>query len=397
MTWDGLLWCVTGVSTAIVLYHHIAYPIALRQLAAWRTRRAAATALPDVRQHPDPIPLPRITIVVPAHNEERCIARKIANLSRLTYDPERLGFVIAFDGCTDRTRDTALAQIEEMPRPGQFRTVEFKRNMGKVAVLNHCIAGVDADIVGLSDVSAEVSADALLRATSHFANSKVGVVCARYQLQAAFTEGERAYWEHQTRIKSDEAAVGAPIGAHGAFYMFRRRCWAPLEPDTINDDFILPMRIVAAGFDAVYDDEIVAEEIELTTSRQDFARRVRIGAGNLQQTLRLIRLAGPRHRWVAFLFVSGKGLRPFIPFLGIIGLAAAALLVLRGSVAAAWGLFSILCPAVATTVVPGRVVAMLPTPFRWFRYFLVGYAASLMGAIQYLGGCRALRWGNKDR
>lgn len=49
-------------------------------------------------------------------------------------------------------------------------------------------------------------------------------------------------------MKRGEAALGAPLGLHGAFYAIRRSAWAALPPDTINDDFILPLEIFGRGW-----------------------------------------------------------------------------------------------------------------------------------------------------
>ena len=155
--------------------------------------------------------------------------------------------------------------------------------------------------------------------------------------------------------------------------MFRRALWTPLEPDTINDDFVLPMRMVAAGWKAIYDRQIVATELEATTSRQDFRRRVRIGAGNLQQALRLWTLANPMNPGLAFVFVSGKGLRSIMPFILLAGFAASVSLALSGGL-----VWQVLLGAelaagmlvIAAAAMPGRA----PRPLNSFIYLVQGYA-----------------------
>ena len=50
------------------------------------------------------------------------------------------------------------------------------------------------------------------------------------------------------KIKQQESLLASTLGAHGAFYIFRSKLFTELEHDTINDDFILPMRIVEQGY-----------------------------------------------------------------------------------------------------------------------------------------------------
>jgi hypothetical protein len=84
------------------------------------------------------------------------------------------------------------------------------------------------------------------------------------------------------------------------------------------------------GFRAEFEPGIVAQELESTQSKQEFRRRIRIGAGNLQQVVRLRNLADPRRGWVAFAFLSGKALRGVLPFLILIVLASSLALALEG-------------------------------------------------------------------
>ena len=384
------------IATAVAAfgYHHFAYP-ALLKLFANRARPAQATAgyaAPDAATALPTVTLPTVTLIVPAHNEQAVMVAKVANLAALDYDSEKLRVVIACDGCTDQTVALARQAVAALAPPLRIEIVEYRRNLGKVAVLNAQIAASGSDIVALSDTSAVLEPDALRRAVRHFTDATVGVVCPTYRLLQAGSDGERAYWTYQTRIKADEALVGAPMGAHGAFYLFQRRLWQPLPADTINDDFMLPMGIVASGYRAVYDDTIAAVELETTHPDQEFRRRVRIGAGNLQQVLRLPALANPQHPGRAFVFLSGKGLRPLIPFLAIAAGVAATSRALEGDSAyQALLLAGLLLLAVAGYAISHRH-RKLPRAAIWLGYLVEGYAASLLGACRYAIGLDGKPW-----
>ncbi|MEZ5843437.1 MAG: sugar transferase [Hyphomicrobiaceae bacterium] len=374
---------VLGASGALALYHHLAYPVLLRYLA--RTGRGEGNAMPPARS-------PTMTVIVPAYNEAEVIAGKIQNLAALCYPDGRLEIVIACDGCTDATVAIARREIARCGQAKRFRLVAHALNRGKVAVLNEAIAASTSDVVVLTDASAMLASDALHCIAQHFADARVGVVCATYGLQCPGSEGERAYWRYQVAIKAAEAAVGAPMGAHGACYAIRRRSARPLEADTINDDFILPMRIVADGYRAVYDRTIVATELETIRPAAEFRRRVRIGAGNMQQALRLWRLADPRRPGIAFAFVSGKAMRAFMPFILLVGLGALVHLALEGS----HMYQSLLASTVLLFALAGLAIALrsaaLPRPVAWLGYLAEGHAASFVGALRYLTGLERRPW-----
>jgi cellulose synthase/poly-beta-1,6-N-acetylglucosamine synthase-like glycosyltransferase len=375
---------VLALCAALVLYHHAAYPFLLRVLGRrfgsrhWGVSRA------------DPETLPTVGLLIPAHNEERFITQKVRNCSELEYAPGKLSVTLVLDGCEDATEQLAREEASKNVNV-ELNLVCFDRNIGKVAVLNRVIPELRADLVALSDVSAVLKPDALTRAAAQFSDPTVGVVCGTYVMPDDASRGERAYWEYQIQIKSDEAAVSAPMGAHGAFYVFRRKLFAPLDPDTINDDFVLPMRMVDDGWKAIYDRTVVATELEATANKQDFRRRVRIGAGNLQQMLLLRNLANPARPRLAFVFISGKALRSLMPFvllalfIASVWLAIFADPIWRKVVALqlAGGVL-----AAAGALFPARSPKMLAS----FSYWVQGYLASGIGAVLLMTGHARAAW-----
>lgn len=386
---NTLLASILVTSMALLIYHHLTYPIVVSFFAA--AQRAVRGAKTEGAQDF----LPSVTILVPAHNEERVIGPKLVNLLQTDYPADRLAIVIVLDGCTDDTRRTSVDTLDSLPSQTQaqrakrsLRVYEYPSNVGKVAVLNQQISQIKSDIVVLSDASASLSSDAVRRAVNHFSDPKVGVVAPTYKLVRAGREGEQAYTDYLTRLRRDEGELDSPLGCHGACYLFRRNLWQPMAADTINDDFILPMQIIAGGYRGVYDTSIVAVELETSSRQQEFRRRVRLGAGNMQQSIRLARLLNPRRPWLAFTFASGKWLRAFMPFV-----ALAAVLALAG-LAACGGpteQISALCGGMAIAALL-YVGPTQPRILAWAAYLIEGYAASLVGAVMFLAGRRLSKW-----
>lgn len=368
-------------SAALVAWHFALWPLLLRRIA--RDPRPPAP-LADA----DRARWPSIALIVPAHNEARWIGERIANVAALDYPAGRLRLVLALDGCTDDTRARAEAALAA-PEAAHLRAeiLETPRNIGKLATLARAIAATREEIVALSDASAILSLDALTRTAAHFADARLGAVGATYVLFAPDAEAEARFWSAQTAVKRAEAAIGAPIGLHGAFYAFRRDAYAPPPPDTINDDFAVPMDIVARGWRVAYDPAIRAVELESSSARMDFRRRRRIGAGNMQQSLRALRLLDPRRPGVALAFASGKGGRPLVPFAmlaafaGAVTLAPSSPLFALAAAAQALGYLSV-------GMVAAHPDARWPAPLRAVHYVVVAQLASGLGGVEYLLG----RW-----
>lgn len=343
------------------------------------TRGAEHAAQPKPMADAD---LPTVTVVMPAYNEQRYIAAKLHNLAGQDYPADRLRVVVACDGCTDATAEIARRTLAEPSCAGLRATVvEHTRNRGKLATLNEAIAAVSTEVVVLSDISAMLPPDAIRRAAAHFADPKLGAVGGAYRLATMGSAGESAYWRYQVAVKRAEAAMGAPLGLHGAFYALRRAAWAPLPADTINDDFILPMEIFGRGWRVAYDETFVAWEAEVASEQTDVRRRRRIAAGNAQQLARLLWLLHPRHGGVALSFGSGKALRVLMPFMIVLSVVSSALLSADSLFFALMALLQLGGLACAAT---GAVAGpRAPRLFAVAKYAVAGHFASAIGVTRY--------------
>ncbi len=376
-----LVLVIVLVAGFLVVYHHALYPFLLKRLAL--SGRAKRFAKP-VNARIDDAELPRIVVVIPCYNEAKMIAEKMRNFAFIDYPADRFQVRFINDGSTDETASTFRKVITEPELHGlDVVLIDNQRNRGKVAVINDAMGQIEADLVVLSDTSALISVDAFRIIAAHMQDESIGVVAGTYRFLAPGSAGEEAYWDYQTKIKVMESALGAAIGVHGALYAIRRSAFTPLRPDTINDDFILPMEIVGKGFRCVYDPTIVAVELEQADLSMDQKRRLRISAGNVQQVVRLSHLLNPKFGAIAFNFASGKFLRVVMPFL--------LLIVLFGSISlsAEFQIFYILMLAqfaVYGVALARQLLPQLawPRAINLIHYLVAGHASNGIGALYYL-------------
>jgi len=368
----------------LVIYHHLVFPQLLRWLG----------------HNPHPIAgnfsdhsLPTITVVVPAYNEADYIAHKIYNLGALDYPAGKLDIIVACDGCTDNTADLAAkAASAAENRHLNVRIWTYPDNLGKTEHLNRVLPLVRSGVTALSDVSALISHDALRIAAYYFSDPEVGVVAGSYQLAKPGSEGEALYWRYQRTIKLGESILGAPIGVHGALYFYRTVRFRPLASDIINDDFVLPMQIVAAGSRAIYDPHIVALELESAPQQADFKRRSRIAAGNIQQLIRLPQLLHPRLGGIALSFASGKALRAVMPLILLLQFLLCFVLAFSSPWFICIALIQSLTIAFSLLRLWRWPALSLPGYVNAVCYLVCGYAASLNGVVRYLFGLERGRW-----
>lgn len=304
--WQFVVWLCLGA----LFYTFIGYPLLLFVLAhvGERFRRAAAQS-PSAHE-PD---WPTVSFLILAYNEERVIRKKVENTLDLDYPRDRLKIVVASDGSTDRTN----AMLSSYGA-SEITFIPLTPRQGKTTVLNQIIPTLDGEIVVLSDASGLARPEALKKLIRHFQNERVGCVSGVYRFdtedESLRSATEKIYWHYETFLKKYESRVHSTIGAHGALYGFRRRLFKPLHKKTINDDFILPMRIIKDGYRVQYEPEAVVVEEESTTLNGEFNRRIRINVGNFQQIYMLRSLFNPKRGIITLQFVSHKVLRLASPF-----------------------------------------------------------------------------------
>ncbi|MGL4474172.1 MAG: glycosyltransferase family 2 protein, partial [Shewanella sp.] len=160
----------------------------------------------------------------------------------------------------------------------------------------------------------------------------------------------------------------------------------------INDDFILPMSIVAQGYLGVQDNRIHALEQEGSTQEQNFARRRRIGAGNMQQIIRLSHLLWPaKHGRISFIFWSGKTLRVACSYLMLLALLGSLYLAPSSMLFAGLAALQLSCYGVA---ILGLCAPKLQkyAAIQAMSYLVSGHFAIFIGSLRYLCGLEQGRW-----
>ena len=356
------------LSIATLVYIYIGYPVLVWILARiWGREPIRRPCIPSV------------SLLIPAYNEEAHIEHKLRNSLGLDYPKDRLEIVVASDGSTDRTN-----AIVERFRGRGVKLLAMRDNIGKTSMLNHIVPQLRGEIVVFSDVTSELESGALRTLVRSFADPNVGCVSGLYRLTRGNTlrdEGEGVYWIYETFLKRQESRLHSILGAHGAFYAIRRSLFHELRDSSINDDYLIPMSIVARGFRAVYEPAAVAWERELASVEGEFARRRRIAAGNCQQIIELMSLLNPFRGWIALSFFSHKVLRTLAPLFML------SLLISGLWLPKPWAMIAFLLQGVLYASAfagylcqrRGRVVKWLSPPL----YFCLGNLAMLAGLLKY--------------
>lgn len=352
-------------SVALILYAHLGYPLLLSLLARLRGRQEF--------RWPQDLPLPSVSVIVPAYAEEEVIERRIANLRHeIAFPSSKLEVIVACDGSPDRTaqraREAGADVVLELPRSG------------KVRAQDEAVRRAHGDIVAFSDANASWAPDALVELIKPFSDPRVGYACGEVQLLGEDgTNQEGLYWRYELAMRARESRLRSVTGGNGAIYATRRDAYVEVDP-VMGHDLSFPFTLVKRGWLAVYNPAAVASEKMVPSLEGEFARKRRMMAHTWPIVLRG-GLLSPRGYGAVYAFeiFSHRVLRYITPFLHLVALGTSIALVGRGWV------------YVAAVAIQGAVLlaAVSASIFRWrplliARYYVLTTASLVAGLWDWL-------------
>jgi biofilm PGA synthesis N-glycosyltransferase PgaC len=313
-----MLELVFWISLVLVAYVYVGYPFAIFLISSLRPRESESvqngngSGSKDVR---------RLTLIIPAHNEELWIRQKLENTLKLDYPRELLQILVASDGSTDRT--------VEIAREFEARGVEvaaFTERHGKQDMLNALAPQANGEILVMTDTHVLLQPDSVGFLVSHFADPRVACVTGRRLCieQAGVPQGagESMYWRYEAWIKRSESRLHSCLGANGQLYAVRRSVFPRVEK--VGEDFYIPMKIIAdTGLRVLYDSRAICFTPAAANLTIEFERKTRAHVSFLLTLPLLAELLLPWKSRVWWQYLSHHVLRMAVPvaLLGMLALS----------------------------------------------------------------------------
>jgi poly-beta-1,6-N-acetyl-D-glucosamine synthase len=287
-----------------VFHVYVGYPVSIYLKAYLRKDSKPMQDVPSED-------LPFVTVLIPAHNEERWIARKIENALALDYPTEKLQILVASDGSTDGTVDI----VQKYANRGVELNHALQRT-GKTATLNRVVPTAKGAVVLLTDCNALLQPDSVRLLIRHFQDPDVGCVTGErvcLPTESSASEGEGLYWRYEAWIKHSESQLGSCLGSNGQVLAFRKILY-PTIP-VIGDDFYIPMKILVSTTARVrFEPGAKAMIPSAATLKLELERKVRSHVSLLRDLPHLRAALNPMKSRIWWRFLSHHVSRLFVPF-----------------------------------------------------------------------------------
>lgn len=307
-----IVWLLLGLLSAAAL------------LVAWIVYPAITIAAGERRQGgPDaPSQVPElVSVLIATRDAPAAVRTRLDDILSGEYPAGRLELVVAIDGDPGPYGFDGLA-----PAPHRVVVVPGDAPGGKASALNAGVRAASGDILICTDTHQRFAPDAIPRLVSAMNDPALGAVSGALSIgnEREGTSPLARYWQMERRLRAAEARLHSTIGVSGSIYAIRRALWSPLPGGLILDDLWIPMRLILNGYRVGFEPRAAAADTRITTTDQEFRRKVRTLTGNLQLVTWLPALLLPWRNPVWIPFVCHKLLRLATPF-ALAGLAAASL------------------------------------------------------------------------
>lgn len=195
--------------------------------------------------------LPKVTVIIPAYNEEESIKRTIETALNSEYPKGRLEIIVVDDGSKDKTFEIAKKMQSSMVK------VYTKKNGGKASALNLGISKASGEIIVTMDADTFINRDSLAKLVMPFKEGDVVSVTP-----SIYLHNPNNFWrkiqqlEYLTGIflRKTFAIMNSVHITPGAFSAYRKSFfdkyggYIGMESGNLTEDLEMALRIQSKGF-----------------------------------------------------------------------------------------------------------------------------------------------------
>jgi len=231
---------------------------------------------------------PKVTIIIPAHNEEKIIARSIESALETDYDNKEI--IVVDDGSTDRTFEIAY----QYAKRGLIKLLRRDIASGsKAGALNFGLKFATGDIIITVDADTLIERDAIKEIVKPLSDPNVSAVSGNVRVLG----GEHGSNNLLVKLQAYEYLVSLELGRRfnamiktlliisGAFGAFWREYVSSLgeyDVDTITEDFDITIKVRKLGRKLAFAEKAIAWTFAPETWRDWRRQRTRWSKGQIE-------------------------------------------------------------------------------------------------------------------
>lgn len=209
----------------------------------------------ESHEHHAPKKFPKISVIIPAHNEENVIAKTLDSILKINYPKDKLKVIVVDDGSTDRTYEIA----RKFAKKGV--SVYRKVKGGKASAINYGLSRARSSLILTMDADCFLEKNALVRMVSEMREERTMAVIPSIEVlrpMGILQNVQQVEYSFMNFFRKLTASIYSLAYAPAAV-LFRSqffRKYGKLDKTSLTEDFEIGLRInlynfnIAHAFDA---------------------------------------------------------------------------------------------------------------------------------------------------
>jgi hyaluronan synthase len=243
------------------------------------------------------IPVPLVTIVVAAKNEEENIRNCVQSCINSTYKNKEI--IIVNDGSTDRT--TEILEQMQIQNRSKIRVIHLPRSVGKKQAIEHATNIAKGEIYAFMDSDCDMASDSVEKAVKIFLSDRnVGALATYGRVRdvenGTLLEKLQDVWvDGQMRLlKGMESSYNSVTCCAGALAFFRRAAIQQFMYEWAHDRFLglenfkyaTDRRLTAhvLGEEVIPSANVFSENINSSQINRQILQSIRTSAKNIEKS-----------------------------------------------------------------------------------------------------------------
>jgi len=372
-------------SFLLVGYAYLLFPISVYLAGKISGRRTVRGAYHDPAH---------VTVIIAVHNEEDRILEKLRNLALLEYQREKLQFIVASDGSTDRT-----CEIVRSFREREVELIPLAGRGGKERAQRAAIDRAKGQVIVFTDVATMLDKDAIRQIVSNFSDPAIGCVSSEDRVvgEDGNPSGENFYVRYEMWLRRLESKAGSPVGLSGSFFAARKSVCENFSSE-MDSDFRTLLNCVKRGLRGTVDPKVIGYYRDLGSQQREFDRKVRTVLRGLTVFFRSTEFLNIfRYGLFSYQLFCHKLLRWLVPLFLIVLFLVNIPLAFGSGFYAATFVLQCLFYGVALSSLRFNLYSSKSLLLKIPVYFVTVNASILVAWFRYFRGQRILLWTPSER
>jgi peptidoglycan-N-acetylglucosamine deacetylase len=241
--------------------------------------------------------LPKVSIIIPAYNEEKSIERTIESIIKSDYPKSKFEIIIV----DNNSRDKTVQIIKKMQEKYNGLKFYHEKKQGKGSALNLGIKKARGDIIFSMDADTFVDTQSVKEMTRYFKNPEVMSVTPSmliHKPKGILQRIQQAEYLFGLFIRKAFTSVNAIHVTPGAFSAYRKSFFEKhgmYDEDNITEDLEMSLRIQYYGYTIEYSPEAPAYTIAPDKIKTLTIQRRRWYVGLMRNTWKYKKIISPKY------------------------------------------------------------------------------------------------------